>query len=625
MTLQQQIIPPAYDGVDADSAPDLVPATKAPRVENLLVDRPGKLPMRGPLNARVTDLGGFPARVPVATWGNDYNALGANVLVGFKSGLDGADPWTTLFQGVADANDLARGDLELMYVDLLTGRTASTQLRSYNQIPGPRHTHLAGGVWGIGFDSDDSPIRQNAQFNHAVAGYARPRKLLEWDGALGSAPVVVNGAPDCCIDVISHLNRLWVLGGRDIPSGARDPHLEPSTLFYSVSGSPWASDPSTGLTPDTPSAWKDFDPATQSRPRTNKIVVGSVADAGVGLAKAGNMLVIFKRHGIFTLSGYDPSNFAIRQFSNSVGCVDARTIVHWGNGVMFLSDHGYMYFDGAQLINLSDGVVSLTAAQYAEYDGTRNLYASAARLPNDYVALTIGILPDVTLFSGMLHVPRRAWTLFSSDVLPSGVPQTFGFATGVPFLVSANRLIRCDHLTYPHSAPRGSYGIDRLSGQLFTWTQDPNDTTFSGTDDSLTNTLTEVELFPSDDGVQAAIPARWESRLFPLSTPFYRAQLHRALVEYNAKYATGDDDEPSWTVTVRNGDGEPLADPYDVPGQGSPTRYPLRRVDIRDNFNETVDARIVVEWDQPPRPLEDAEILSTAIEYQTTSQRRNPS
>lgn len=619
--LQQQVIPPAYDGIDTDSAPDLVPLTKAPVVENLLVDYPGRLPLRGPINSSAVDLGDFTRKVPIAFWGADYNVIGANVLIGFKRGQAGADPWTTLFDGVADPADLAEGDPDGMVVNLRTMRSAPVTM-TRDTIPGPRSTMLGGGVWGYAYDSSDPVIQQNEGFNHAVAGYARPRKLLEWDTDFGSAPTIVREAPDCGIDVISHLNRLWVLGGRDIPSGAPNPHLEPNTLFYSVTGGPWASDPSTGLTPNTASAWKDFSEVTQNRPRTNKIVVGSVNDVGVGLGKAGNALVIFKRRGIFTLTGYDPSNFQVRQFTNSVGCVDARSIVQWTDGVFFMSDEGYMFFDGARVTNVSESLKSSIVAPWLAHAGTTNLYAIAAPLTNGYIALTVGILPDRVLFSGLFNVPRQAWTSFSSEILPSRVPQNFGFSTGIPFLVSRNQLVRCDWVTSPMSAPAGSYGIDRLDA-TFTWSPDPSRTTFSGDDDSIRNELTGVEMFTAEAGVLAAIPAKWRSRLFPLSSPFYRAQLHRVLVEYNAQYQNGEDGQDSWTVTVQSGDGRNLADPYDVPGQGSPTEYPQRRTHVQDNFHETHDAQIVFEWNQDARPLARAEILSAAVEFQPTSQRRN--
>lgn len=624
--LQQQVIPPAYDGIDSDSAPDLIPLTKAPVVDNLLVDSPGRLPMRGPINTRLIQLESYPTAIPIGFWTNSNGAHGNGVLVGYKRGIAGMDPWVTPYGGwvTRDVDEYGRPTLAqaatvATYVDLRFGTTTRVTV-TRDTAPGPQFAIMGEYTYGPALDSSATAIQQGQRYV--------PRALLKWQDATSNAPTVVANAPDISQDVIVHLNRLWVLGGRDIPSGAGSPPIEHNTLFYSVAGGPQASDPRTSLTPESANSWKDFSETTQNRPRTNKIVIGADNnnDFGVGLARVGQNLVIFKRNSMYVLSGYDPSNFQVRQFSDSVGCLDARSIVQWEDGVFFLAEQGYMFFDGAKLTNFSEGMKrAIGDTAYASVGGPQwtptNSFAVATRLPNDYIALCIGQFPSTVRFSGLLHVPRRAWCSFSSDALPLGAPLGFGRGSTVPFMVSGGYLARSEWITRPETAPLGAYGVDTLTDD-FTWTSDPNLTTFSGTDDSLRNTETTVSLFPSTVGTQYAIPARWKSRLFPLSSPFYKAQLHRVLLEYNAKFDGGADGQDGWVVTVQDGSGNDLQNQYAVPGQGDPTRFPSRRTNVRDAFSEAVDAQVVVEWDRPPVPLRHAEILSSAIEFLQASQSR---
>lgn len=617
MSLEQQVIPPAYDGIDADSAPDLVPLTRAPIVENLLVDSPGKLPLRGPLSTRSAQLATYPTNLPIGFWQSTAGYEGNAVLVSYKNGTAGLDPWQVPFvrwSTDSSGSDLATGSTTATLVDLRNGVTSALTI-TRDTVPGPRSASVGQGVYGPAFDSASAVYQSGS--------YIRPRKLLRWDGV--ATLTAVTGAPDSSADVAAHLNRLWLLGGRDIPSGVGSPPLELNTLYYSVNGGPEAADASTGLTAFSASSWKDFDATTQNRPRTNKIVVGSNDngnDVGVGLAKVGQNLVVLKRQSIYMLSGYDPSNFTVKQFSGSHGCVDARSIVQWDDGVFFASELGFMFFDGAKLTNTTASLRSSVVASILKVRDQTNGYVIAVRLPNDYIALSVGIMPDQILFSGLYHTARRAWCTFSSRALANGAPIGFGRGKSIPFLVTGGRLIRCDHITSPLTAPAGTYGVDSL-GDDFTWTSDPSRTTFSGTGGTLRNTETGIEMFPPTSGTQWAVKGRWRSRLFPLSTPFLAAQVHRVLLDYVAKFLGGTDDTPSWTVSVTDGAGRPLADPYDVPGQGDASAYPIRRRNVKDNFAETTDLQIDVTWDQPAAPLQEAAILSSAVEFQPTHQRRS--
>jgi hypothetical protein len=71
------------------------------------------------------------------------------------------------------------------------------------------------------------------------------------------------------------------------------------------------------------------------------------------------------------------------------GCIDPRSIVEYEDGCFFMSDRGFMYFDGSQLINTTQGVLrsSLVEAALAAVgdDGTDGGYVTASCLPNGYI------------------------------------------------------------------------------------------------------------------------------------------------------------------------------------------------------------------------------------------------
>lgn len=611
--LFQRVIP-AYGGQDHDSAPESIREDQGPLVENFLVDRPGVMPLRGPLNEASILYQSGPGAKPVGLWSH-----GDKLLVGLKATTTvGAevDPWVSPYRKPLTAATLAAGHNTLYFADLNTNALTAIAATA-DQVPGPRFTRLGGYVYGIGYDVTDA-----ANIVLEGGGYQKRRKLLRWDGT-AVAPVVHSVAPAGAQDIRAHYQRLFVLGGQEPGTAGA---MQPNTLWWSD------QHPTTGALPDTIASWQNnfVDPAI-----TEYLVVdvNDPDDYGVALAKLGANLAIFKRRSIHVLYGYSSGTFQIKTFSSEQGCLDARSIVEYEDGVFFMSDQGYMWFDGAELVNVTSNLKStlLTQAIGAVGDlGADGGRVVAGKLPNGYLGLSIGTSPassveSSTTFCAMYHVGRRAWVNFSTDVLPTRKPTHWSRSVTKSFIVDDTRIVKANKLTSPEADPQ-LRGIDSAEG-LFRFAVVDASTTFSGVTDSLRNTESGVEMFPSA-ATNYAIPAKWYSRLIKLSTPLSLSQLHRYLQDYNFQLASGADESGSlgsgWFVTLLGGDGTVLLAEYQLPVQGQPTVYTYRRRNTQDLFTEAADLQVRIEWRGTAAPaLQRAELLEGTIEFTRTRERRS--
>ncbi len=136
-------------------------------------------------------------------------------------------------------------------------------------------------------------------------------------------------------------------------------------------------------------------------------------DAITGLGKAGNLLLVFKRHKVFAV--FNPATGENRRISDSIGCVSHRSIAESPQGTFFLSERGVWRTNGSTLELVSDPVTpNLAAASLAvppaaafwnnhyflsySTDGTRNT------LTLDY---------DLTLGSWWLHgIGSNQWQVW---------------------------------------------------------------------------------------------------------------------------------------------------------------------------------------------------------------------
>lgn len=150
----------------------------------------------------------------------------------------------------------------------------------------------------------------------------------------------------------NHANRIWTLEG--------------NTLRFSVLD-----------TSITDEHLNDWDTANNA----GSIIIPSGKGAtGTGLYSLGNTLYVFQRRAIWGVYGNSPANFELRNITNEIGMINKRTLVEWGDILVFLSDKGIQLFDGSNLRNVSDGVVNTFIDSWANKTS-----ASATLWENKYV------------------------------------------------------------------------------------------------------------------------------------------------------------------------------------------------------------------------------------------------
>lgn len=566
-TKQQVLsIPVPFEGLDTDSSPAVMAPAKARHVENFLVDRPGRLPMRGPLNTAVEFIAPG-ALKPVGMW-----VFNDKVLVGLRaeSATATRDPWVAPYRKAAAAADLSTASLTLKVVDLGLGTSTDVAITAQNQAPGHSHTRAGDFVYGPSFSA-----ATNVSVN---GGFQNLNPIIRWAGAT-AVPVVYANAPHGAQAVRTHYRRLFVLGGRN-PDGSGTIQL--NTLWYS-------DQIGTAALPDTLAAWQD-----DVSGLVNQIVVDpDDNDFGVALARAGEKLVVLRRRSLFVLHGYSPSTFQMRAFSRDVGCIDPRSVVEVEDGCFFMSEHGFMYFDGEQLVNVSENLrttllqEALLAVGDTGQDGAR---VHCTRLRHGYIGVSVGVSHSrdtsapTTTFSALFHPASRAWTYVSSGALSGGKPTGYGRTQTTTFLMDDSKVVEASAVTLPEGAAAVDRGKDTVQA-VFRWVGTP---TFSG---GASFTLTDgagTQMFPAGS-VEYPIQPRWESRLQRLADPFNRAQLQRVILDH--KWVSSG--STAWQVDVRN-EADVSVGTITATPETAPTAYDQRRRFTADIFSELSELQVVV-------------------------------
>lgn len=582
-SLSVQTLEPAAAGLDTDNNAGALAKGYAPVHENMLVDHDRITPMRGPITNQ-TELVVGADEIVAGIWEFNNSILVARHE---KDATAVREPWAAPHRKATAANQLANPQLEMQLFDF--DALTSTPVTAVNAAG-----VISGGSARIGDYVYGFAYGVHVATNPAVlenGGYLYRRRLLRWDGT-STPPTVYANAPEGAQDVKAHLNRLFVLGGRDVPAGGTE--IEPNSLFYTDAGGPTA---------DTTAMWQD-----DVSGLTNKIVVDSDDrnDHGVGLAKVGQNLVIFKRNSIHVLYGYSSSTFTLRPLTKELGCIDRRSIVEYEDGCYFLSDEGYMFFDGTTLRSTSPSLyTSLVAAGYNTVgaNGVDGGTATAVKLPNNYLLLSIfkqnqvtGVQSAESRFSALLHAPTGRWTRFSSEATSNPTPVALARAAH-PIMFDGTRVIQIPYLTAPGTAPEASRGFDEIT-----------DTGVS---------------------VKARIPAKIWYRLLELVSPAYHAQLHRLLIDYSfVVNGAADNAVDGWYVTAVQGDGQDLVEAeFQLPSQGEAGAYAYRRRHVVDSFREASDLQLRVEW-RPDDPetfpaLIRADIQDVTVEFSVARQRRS--
>lgn len=112
-----------------------------------------------------------------------------------------------------------------------------------------------------------------------------------------------------------------------------------------------------------------------------------------GMKKLGDRLVIFKRHSIWVaqFTGDSDLPFTFNQTRSSVGAVSGYSIQEVQNGLVFLADDGFYYFDGNNSYKISQRVRSTLdtfnsnrlAQACSVYDNTNNRYHCSFTMDGD--------------------------------------------------------------------------------------------------------------------------------------------------------------------------------------------------------------------------------------------------
>lgn len=397
-------------------------------------------------------------------------------------------------------------------------------------------------------------------------------RLLRWDGtAVEPTSFTEPNAPNNFADLDLFAERLFVAGGTVNGTGAAN------TLLFSDAGGPVAG---------TVADWTD-----NASGLINQIVVGG-PEAIVALRAVGRDLVVLKRTSAWVLSGSGASSFSVRQISGSYGCLDAFSVVAVDDALYWLSDSGYVRWDGAQTVVVSRAIEDdLTRAAARVLSGGATYRAAAALLRGDVILLSVSNMGDTgsgtpeAYFQALYDTNRGTWTKFSHAVnaLPIAALQR---------LDDINHTLASDGANLFYVSDLGISEVRQ--GSL------------------------ARELKDTISGVTAAIPAKWHSRLVRLGSPTLASQLHRILIDYRADNG---DAAPAWNVTVLRGDGTTAVATYALPGEalGSPT-YLYRRRASNDAFAEAVDVQVRIEWAGETDAVQ-AELYDVTVEYQSTHQR----
>lgn len=566
-------------GLDLDSPPEKLDAQSAPVLQNFLVHYPSKAVMRGPMRTLLSS-------TDQINQSDGLKVVGAwicndNVLLGFRAvGSGFYDPIEAARRtDITSSASLSDASTSRVLFSTTAGTDSHDTAGSVNVTPGHAYVRLGQSVYGFAFDG-------TAHQQPITLSYQSLTAMCVWNGISKTLTAHAN-APHGGQDIAAFARRLFVLGGQD-PAGTGD--ILPNVLWYSDT-----IDDTTTLT-DALTSWQD-----DVSGLTNKIVVGSANDdIGTGLGHCGQNLAVFKRRSTHILSGSGPSTFAIKNVSNTIGCVDPRSVVDWEDGCFFLSDEGFKFFDGVSFEDFSSGVRSrLLLAIQTELTGlpAHGARVSATRMPNNYIALSIGRSPslttadvDSTAFCAVLHVPSKRWVDFTSAQLPNTYATHFiRTNNGAVVLGASNNTLLFDASLITLSEHEfGLSGIDTAFG-----------------------------------GSHAPIPAKWQSRLINLSEPAARSQLLKYALDYNFTVdSAADDANNGWYVTLVTGDSTALQAQYQVPASGSPTTsHTYRRRHTKDTFGEANDLQVQVEWKSTALTLTKAEIYSSYIVYQMTRAR----
>lgn len=252
-------------------------------------------------------------------------------------------------------------------------------------------------------DSTEIPTGDHVAVGDDIFGISSTGAFIQVQDHNFFTPIKFIHAPTNGYAVTYWKNRFWYLGGKLIGDvAARKDQIG------------WSDQhDGTDKLPDADATWQD-----DVSGLTNRIVFDDIGSSNlpVGLGRLPNGLVVFGTYTTTLLQGTEPSNLTMRPRAVAHGCIDRRSIVEFGDAVLWLAREGFYYYDGVQEIELSQQIRSELRAAI-----NRESVASAVLVADDYVMLSVGNVQTPTTW--LLHLPTRSWSTFLSPVLQGGGPR----------------------------------------------------------------------------------------------------------------------------------------------------------------------------------------------------------
>lgn len=386
-------IAPGWKGRDGRTFAANLPADKAADLKNFLPGTPGPIRARGPLIASDDQ----PSPTP--------NSKGAWVAT---------DGRVLFWDG--QTNTLARASQ--------SGVTSTVS------------------TFGVA-SSSFYPEGAAASVLNGIFGYTSSGQMMKWDGGTTVTRYTTDNSPHGPnqIDVIAHLERVFVLGGT-VPGTASPGYW--NRVYYSDAGGP---------TTDTLTYWQD-----DYSGLVNQIVLPLSVGRYIGMAHIGQNLAFLAQEGIYMLYGQTPATFSVRRANGGRGCLSKHTIVEYDDGVFYLGRGAFYWFDGVNTTVVSDDIAdSVQNAAYTLNPDTS--YASAALLDHETIFLTF-IDELGARHSFTFHIPTRAW----SRVSLAGDAYLTRRSSGWTFGWDGTRVWNLDRITSSGQVVNvGDEGRDRLA------------------------------------------------------------------------------------------------------------------------------------------------------------------
>ena len=581
-------IPAPNGGLDMSAPSDLNTENTAQELVNYLPDKPGLIRARGPVLMHENS----PAAIANVPWGCMVH--GDNVAVSSFLGT-GLFPWKVPYVATGTPDI---GTTECRVFNRETRAWTSVVLPNAFTSFGLRSARLGNVTFFNYYGSSDPNVVINGKnSSRSHLGY--------WDGSAlaGGFGFYTDaiGAPQGSQDLITHKNRLFLAGGRDVAGGAAANAWELNTIFFSDPGGPFTL---------TPADWQD-----DVSGLSNKIVIGDNdnSDYLVGMAHERDNLIIFKRNSTYIMSGYSPSNFTVMALSHEIGCYDPHSIAEVDGGVVWISARGVEYFDGTSITTMSSPIEPVITELIGRHlSSSRSSVYGLGRcqaLSGNWVYVTIGdVYLGNTPFlysnadgvgtpnSFLFHVPTRTWTGCTLPIATSvGFPITGSeglgvylttksaageiWAIGNSAYTGANKVHAAELQTIPF--PEKSIGITGGRARV-------SDTTIT-----------------SAGAFNVTIPPylKWRSKMVELSSPYGMSQVQKWGVTHNTRYNVGVPD------------GVPTANLYAFQNTFTPTSSTVTLTPHAFNAGSVYQSAL---WSQQHRDAHDdfheAEAVSVKVE-----------